>query len=241
MAYIFDILVIIVFLLCILIGYIRGFVRSVLRIAGGVLAFIIAVNISAPIADLAYHGFIKDSIQTTIVSSVSNVQNEGIVSSSEKLLENMPDIIVNALETQGLGTPEAIAQLLNDQTGKSVESLAAAVEQRVVRPIAISLLRPLCMIICFILLLILVAILAAILDKIFKIPGLKQINSVLGAALGIVDGIIAVLLIVTIITLVSSSVSSDSTLSRETVEKTIVVSSIEKINPLSHVVKDVFD
>jgi len=219
----------------------RGFVRSVLRIAGCVLAFIIAVNISGPIADFVYNGFVKDSVQSNIVSSVSNVQNEGIVSSSEKLLENMPDIIVNALDLQGLGTPEAIAQLLSDQAGESVESLAVAVEQRIVRPMAIALLRPLCMIICFVWLLILVAILSAVLDKFFELPGLKQINRTLGAVLGVVDGIIAVLLIVTVISLVSSAVPPENVLSRDNVEKTVVVKFVEKINPLSNVVKDVFD
>lgn len=78
---------------------------------------------------------------------------------------------------------------------------------------------------------ILVGILASVINKAFQIPVLKQVNGALGAAVGVLEGALLVFVGVTVITLISQASASDGVISREVVERTTIVRTIEKISP----------
>lgn len=70
MAYILDIAVILIFALAIFIGYKRGFMKTILRLVGVVLALVIASSVSKPAAGWIYDQFLASSIQEQIVAHV---------------------------------------------------------------------------------------------------------------------------------------------------------------------------
>ena len=64
-----------------------------------------------------------------------------------------------------------------------------------VSPIVIDLIRTICLVILFIVLMIVVKVAARVIDRIFRLPVLSGINSLLGAVLGLVKCAVLVMLV----------------------------------------------
>ena len=230
-AYILDGAVILIFLLAILIGYRRGFVKAVIRLAGCVLALVVALCLSKPLAGGVFDLFFSDQLEQTVSSHIGQTDEQAVREALENILEQLPQPVVNALDGVGLGTPEEITGQVQDALGGTAAELSERIVSLVVRPAAVSLLSALLFLVLFIVCMILVGILASVINKAFQIPVLKQVNGALGAAVGVLEGALLVFVGVTVITLISQASASDGVISREVVERTTIVRTIEKISP----------
>ena len=113
-----------------------------------------------------------------------------------------------------------------------MHQIAATLSEKVVRPIAVLLLSMVCFFVLFILLVIVVLILAHVIGKVFKLPGLKQINGVLGAVLGVVEGVLWVLVAVTIVHFVALSSPADALISQASLDNSLLVKHLDAITPV---------
>ena len=97
MIWIIDGFLIFVFLLCLALGWHRGFIRTVRSFIALVLAVVLAGLISAPIADVLYDKTVKPA-----VSDVLETHIEGTLLPTEEeldqALENMPDLVTTLLQ-----------------------------------------------------------------------------------------------------------------------------------------------
>lgn len=141
--------------------------------------------------------------------------------------------MINALQNFNVGSAEEIVHSLEGQLTGSVETVAATISDKVIRPVAVVLLMLVCFFVLFIVLLIVFLILASLLSKVFKLPGLRQMDGALGAVLGGIEGVLWVLIAVTVIQLVATSTSSGSFISSADLQNSLLVSKLASINPIT--------
>lgn len=240
MAYILDVAVILLFVLAILIGIKRGFVKTVIRLVGCLLALVIAYSLSGVIAGGAYDAFLAPTVKEQIVAHVPSADTESLREGLDAVMEQLPGFVRNAVDNS-IGSTDQIVNYLEGALSGDVESLAATVSDKVIRPVAVAMLQMICFFILFIVLMIVVIILSCVINKVFKLPLLKQANGVLGGILGAVEGVLWVLVAVTVIQLVASSSSADSLLSAQNLENSLLVSRLADINPITSMFHSLMD
>lgn len=240
MAYILDGVVIIIFLLAVFLGYRRGFFKSIIQLVGCIAAALIASGLSTPLASGVYDQFISGSIEKSIEAQIKNAGAGSVDTSLDGVLDDLPDAVTNALTMFDLGTPEQIKNKLQGSLNGTVTQISTQIEQKVVRPAAVSLLRVLCFFILFIVLMILAGLAASLVGKITRIPILRQTDGLLGAVLGAVQGVILVFVAVTLMSLIAASSKSDDKITRATMNHTVLVHSVEKVNPVTNTLYSMF-
>ncbi len=234
MAYILDGVVILIFLLAIWMGYRRGFFNTIIRLVGCLAAALIAWGISAPLASGIYDSMISSSIQKGISSQIEKTGAQSVDNALEGVIDNLPGAVINALKFFDLGTPDQMKGKLEGSLSDSVQVLSRTIEQRVVRPAAISLLRVLSFFILFVIFAILIGIAASVVGRIFRLPVLRQTDGVLGAVLGGVQGLVLVFVAVSVMSLIATSSDNEDKLTRAVISETIIVHRVEKINPVTN-------
>lgn len=240
MAYILDVAVILLFVLAILIGIKRGFIKTVIRLVGCLLALVIAYSLSGVIAGGAYDTFLAPTVKEQIVAHVPSADTESLKDGLDAVMEQLPGFVRNAVDNN-VGSTDQIVDYLEGSLNGNMESLAATVSDKVVRPVAVAMLQMICFFVLFIVLMIVVIILSCVINKVFKLPLLKQANGVLGGILGAVEGVLWVFVAVTVIQLVASSSPADSLLSAQNLENSLLVSRLADINPITSMLHSLMD
>jgi uncharacterized membrane protein required for colicin V production len=234
MAYILDGLVIIIFMLAIWMGYRRGFFKSIIQLVGCVAAALIASGLSTPVASGVYDQFISKSVQNQIESRIEEASSETVETALGGVLDDLPDSVSNVLAMFDIGSGEKLKDRIQGSLDGTAAQIARAIEDKVIRPAAVSLLKIVIFFVLFIILLILVGIAASIVGKVFKLPILRQTDGLLGAVLGAAQGVVLVLAVVSVISLIASASKPDGKITRAAVNDTLIVKSVEKINPITN-------
>ena len=192
MSYLLDAVLVILFAVCVWIGWKRGFIKTVSGLIALVLAVIVASTFSAPIAQAVY----TDSVEPAVMATLEEQINNEVLPSAEELdtaIEKMPALVVTLLETKGIGNGEAIlAQVEGVDAGKSA---ARTITDRVIAPIVLPLMQMLCSIVLFVVAYVIAAILLRVLDLVAKLPLLTQLNRVLGVVAGALTGAVWVVFV----------------------------------------------
>lgn len=237
MAYILDIAVILLFILAIFIGYKRGFIKTILRLVGCILAIVLAFLLSRPIAEGVYDKFLAPIVKEQIVANVPSVDTETLKNELSSAFDQLPGFVVNALGNN-VGTSDQIIDQLKESLTGDVQSIAATISDKVVRPVAAAMLQMICFFILFILLMIVVIIVSCVINKVFHLPVLKQMNGVLGAVAGAIEGVLWVFVALTVLQLIASSASPDALISMENLQNSLLASRLAAINPITSMLHD---
>ena len=196
MSYLLDALLVILFAICIWIGWNRGFIKTVSGLIALVLAVIVASTFSAPIAEGVYVSSVEPAVMTTLEEHISSE----VLPSEEDLdaaIEKMPGLVVTLLETGDMGSGAAILAHVEDvDAGKSA---ARTITDRVVTPIVLPLMQMLCSVLLFLVTYLIASIVLRVLDLVAKLPVLKQLNSVLGVVAGALTGAVWVIFVARIL------------------------------------------
>lgn len=185
MSYLLDALLVILFAVCVWLGWKRGFIKTVSGLIALFAAVIVASTFSAPIAHGVYANSVEPAVMTTLEEHISNE----VLPSEEDLdaaIEKMPALVVTLLETGDMGSGAAILERV--ETVDAGKSAARTITDHVVTPIVLPLLQMLCSVVLFLLTYLIASILLRVLDLVAKLPLLKQLNSVLGLAAGALTG-----------------------------------------------------
>lgn len=196
MGIILDIILVLIVVVCILLAVKKGFVRSLIEVAGYVLAIVIAFSVSGMAAEYIYDNMIND----VVVESVSTAIEEN----SEKALDALPDYLVSLLEQ----TDFDIDTLLKDNNENAVD-VAQRVSENMLKPLAVGIFKTIISVLVFIILMVVVKLLARIVNSFFKGAVLGTANKVLGASLGFVKGAVFAIVFSMIVYFVASLSESD--------------------------------
>lgn len=193
MMYLLDALVVGVLVLCVCLGWRRGFVRTVSGLAALVAAVLVAAVFSGPVAKTIY----VNAVEPKVVSALEDHVEGELLPTEEQLdraLERFPSFVTALLETEDLDSGAAIlAQVNAAQT--EVVAVDRIVDQ-VITPVVLPLIRLVCSVLLFVVGYLAALLLLRTLNVVTKLPLIKQMNNVLGLLAGVVTGGLWVLFIV---------------------------------------------
>ena len=224
---ILDIIIILFVLLLAFIGLKRGIAKTIYGLLCLALAGFLAYLCGKLLAEFVYNNYILSSITESVKSSfaVSSV-NSGKV--SENVFSAIPGVFTAVLAGVGV-TQNGFATSIDSASDFS-QAATMTVVDKVISPVIISFLTVGFIIILFLIFIILLKlVIGRWLLKIFNLPVIKWVNSLLGFVLGLCEGIIIVIIVISILRMVSFF-SGNHAVSEELMDSSIVFSSIYNWN-----------
>ena len=242
MAYLLDLAVILVFGLCLAIGYKRGVVKSLSKLLGIVAAVVLAFLFSAPLASAVFDQWVGPQLETVITEQIETSRTNGeeaVRSGVESVLEALPAPVVNIMKNNGLGTVDEIINRVDlsgaDQLAENADAIAEKLTAQVARPVVLMLLRLPAFLLILLLGLLAALLLSGLLDALVShIPFVKGVNRSLGALFGALEGIAFVLVLVGVLQVVAELGTESSVLNQAVLDQTLLTGPLAQINPVGH-------
>ena len=178
MGYILDGIILLICLLCVLIGVKRGFIHSVVRFLGSIIAALLASALGGVLAQWLFDTMFRGAMVEKINSSLQTLGADNAAAAASQVLASLPDFLVRALEEAGV-TLETVSHAINSQT-----SGAAGMVVDYLSPVFVNFLKVLAVIVLFFLFMTIVRLLAALVGDILRLPILKEVDGLLGGVFG---------------------------------------------------------
>lgn len=196
MAWVFDGFLILVFAMCLALGWHRGFVRTIRGFIALVAAVVLAGLISAPIADAVYAKAVEPVVSDVLAA---HIEDELLPTEEEleQALEKMPSMVTTLLQAGGLNNAASVLDKVEDLS--ATEKASEVIEGEVIAPIVRPLIRIVCAVVLFVLTYTLASILLSVLDIVAKLPIINQINNGLGMIVGALSGVLWVMFTVCVL------------------------------------------
>ena len=185
---IYDIILILIFVLLIIIGCKRGAAKMLLNIVFAFFSYAAAIFLSNYLSDLIYNNYIKDKVISSVSSFVSQSQISSATRNISDTVSNLPVTIKAAFAFTNNDLSQTITEAVKEAPQKALQSVESAIA-----PIVTAFLSFLLSILLFIIISFLLRfLLMRPLLKVFKLPILKQVNIILGGVLGAIDAVLIV-------------------------------------------------
>lgn len=186
LPYLADAVIVVIFLLFIILGVKRGFVRSVLDLVGTMAAMLVSMWFSGIAAQWFFSTFLQESLTRQIAEAL---QSAPAADAAEAVLSVVPEILRGGLEAFGI-TSDAINQAVAGTSGQAAAAVVA-----VLSPMVVSVLRGLFALVLFVFLLVIFRILSGVVCRIFRLPVLRQLDKGLGILLGVAQAALITVLL----------------------------------------------
>lgn len=186
LPYLADAIIVVIFLLFIILGVKRGFVRSVLDLVGTLAAMLVSMWFSGMAAQWVFSTFLQESLTRQIAEAL---QAAPAADAAEAVLSVVPEILRGGLEAFGI-TSDAINQAVAGTSGQAAAAVVA-----VLSPMVVSVLRGLFALVLFVFLLVIFRILSGVVCRIFRLPVLRQLDKGLGILLGVAQAALITVLL----------------------------------------------
>ena len=190
--------------LCVLFGFYRGFIQSLLNLGGCLLSFVGSFFLFPKVADAI-------SANTEIVRLISSYTDSGSLLGdldlSSQAVSSLSASNIQAIVSKA-NLPEPIGKLLQANLTEKVFSplgnLASSVGDYVNQTILSVSINVISFIVCFILCFIVLAIIINLIKAVFRFPILKQLDWLAGGLFGFVIGCVLCFIIFTAMPLLQS-------------------------------------
>lgn len=224
MAYLLDGLTILILVFSVWRGGRRGMVHTVLMLVGCVVAAVLAGRFSAPVAARAYDAFVEPRVEQSLVAHVQEEELRQMEIPLSSLLGDAAEPLSPYLLE--LGVPESVTVGFDDLSEEGIRASLSPAMREMVRPTAVSLLTAAARLLLFLLLLLVVILLVWLVDRVFRLPGLKQVNRVGGWVVGALQGVFWVIVFAVAVRLGAACGLFGSLITVETVERTWLLSRV---------------
>ena len=213
----------------------RGFFRTVAGLLAVILALVGAqlfTNWAAPHVS----GVLQPAIERRVEKKVdAALGGDSITPQEPQIGASRPDSEKKEAEEESeiqhllraIGVDEQLFQRLGESAREKVRDTGVTVATAVVQSVAESVIRALLFLLSFAVFLLLLKLLAKVLDLALKLPVLRSMNGLAGAAVGLVEGALAVFLAVWLLRRFGVSFETPA------VEGTYLLSFFAKHTPLS--------
>lgn len=227
---ILDIAVAALLVLFTVIGVRRGFIKSVVRLLGFVVAMAVSAIVSMPIAQYVYKAFFYTPIETMVAQKVQEGVAAAATSLSEQVtavLSSLPGGVQSLLAVYGVD-----GNVLNGavQTG---DSLVPTVMNSVITPLCTAVLQVIVFLVLFLVLFVIIRLFGKVLNKIFaSLPLIKQLNGVFGGVLGFAEGVLVLFVLCFGLQLYMTFTGADSVLTSSQLAETHLLNFAMTHNPI---------
>lgn len=232
MNWILDGLTVAVIALFTISAYKKGFLNTVVRFVGTLVALVFSMVVSAPAAEFIFNNYLAESIVSVVKKHMGAVQDVDIAAFADgmsELISDLPEFFANIME-KGFGVhAEEWYSLVSAET---VSSMTDAVIENIIAPLATGLIRVLVFCVVFALLKFLVNAVAALLIGVNKLPLIGSLNEVLGGVIGAAQGMLYMFIIASIVWLALFAAGGElGPVSADAVEKTLLFKEFYNIGP----------
>lgn len=197
----------------------KGFVRTVIQLAGFFVSLICANFFSKVAAEYTFEYFVREKLVAKVFEQVSSMgDTAGFLASMEQALQDVPQVLLNAMKYAG------IADFSVPDPSESIGELARQLVDQTVGPTCMALLTTIFFLILFSLFMFFTRNLAKVFMGLRHVPLVGPVNSFLGGCVGAVEGVAYLYVIVTVVTLVLALVGDEFPyLTREMLEQTYLI------------------
>ncbi len=227
---ILDIAVAALLVLFTIVGVRRGFIKSVVRLLGFVVAVVGAAVASMPIAQYVYTTFFHTPIEAMVAQKVQEGVTAAATSLSEQVtavLSSLPHGVQSLLAVYGVDGSHMNGAT---QTG---EALVPTVMDGVITPLCTAVLQVIVFLVLFLVLFLIIRLLGKLIDKIFaSLPVIKQVNGLLGGVLGFAEGVLVLFVLCFGLQLYMTLTGANSLLSTAQLEQTHLLGWAMANNPI---------
>ncbi len=185
MNLILDLIILVVFLLCLWRGHKNGFIKSFFGLFGSIAAFILSSLLARPAGTFLGEKFISPVMEKYLLSALS----ERIGTAVENLdFGALPSSCDDILSHFGV-TAESIKEMLASESATVGQSAVEQLSETVILPVSVSIGYAVAYIVLFIVLSVAIRIAVKALDLVSKLPVLNFSNKTLGILMGAVWGL----------------------------------------------------
>lgn len=226
MSIILDLIVIAIIALFSFLSAKKGFVRTLVEVAGFVLAAVLAFSLSTPISTSISENTVMPIIEEATVSALENVSTDNISQATDNVWDQLPSFVLSAAESSGI-TKDSISDHLSASSEKTIEGLSTELSNRVFLPIVSNVIKTVVTVILFVVLLVLSIFLARIINRLFSGVILGKLNKTLGGILGAIKGAAIASIFCLAVSLIADLTKGDFlSITTETIDSTYIVSTI---------------
>ena len=227
MGYILDGIILLICLICVLVGVKKGFIHSVVRFLGAVIAALLASTLGGALAQWLFDTRFRGAMVEKINSSLQALGSENAAAAAGQVLASLPDFLVRALEEAGV-TLETVSHAINSQT-----SGAAGMVVDYLSPVFVNFLKVLAVIVLFFLFTTLARLLAALISDLLRLPILRELDGVLGGAFGFLLALVSVWVVVAGATVFMPMLDSSSQQQvQAALDSSLLTGTLVNMNPL---------
>ena len=192
MGIVIDLIALGIIVVLAIVGRIRGFIATLVSIVKWIAAVLVAAIFAGAVAGFVYDSFIRQGVEDKVAEYLPSDKTVADLNTIDEICAKFGFDIANY--DKGTGFVETVRS-----STESGEPLAAAISNNVIRPLYMTVIKP----ICYTVLFILVIIVGLLVEKLSKlanlVPIVGKLNKSLGLILGIIYGILAVCLLCALI------------------------------------------
>ncbi|MBQ8203857.1 MAG: CvpA family protein [Clostridia bacterium] len=234
MSIILDVIILAIVLLSVLLSAKRGFVKSIIEVAGFVAAIILAISVSGPLAEFTYDKVIEPSVIKIVEESAaaSDEHTEGNIEAvADNIWNALPEFVRNNSVNSGINQDTFVDKIEIDTTD-TVASMAQKASQTIARPIVTKMFSAFYAVVLMVVLLVIVKFIAKIVNPLFNFSIIGKLNRTLGGVLGLVKGIlVSVVFCVAVSLIVSFTGNGFLCFTPEAIENSVIFSKIVSVIP----------
>lgn len=201
MSLVLDAIIVLIILVFAFLSAKKGFVRTLIEVVGFILAIVIALGLSTPIAN----GIYDTAVQPIVAKTVESAMSEGSATANaavDAVWNKMPAFLTESSFFDV--TKENITSTITDEVAANTATVTNSISDSFVKPIVTKLLSVLISVILVVILLFVVKLLAKYINKLFTFSVIGDINRTLGGILGVVKGVAISVIFCLIISLILS-------------------------------------
>ncbi len=214
-------------------GVKKGLIKSLCGALVTVVAAVVALNFSAPVAEYFRSTFVYKQLTDNLNEKVEAYVNTVTTDSLGTLLEDEPTGLSALLAGFGTGT-ESVREKYEELLASGETQIASALSDYIVEPAAKTVSDALAVLAVFLVSLIALNLLILVLDLIFKLPLLNAANRLGGLVFGLLTGILAAFVFCTVVNLALPYLPGlGINLDSESVSNALLFSRLSSVNPLS--------
>lgn len=186
MSVFIDIIILLIFSICIFLGYKKGLAELILRLCSFVLALVVSLILFKPISNFVINNTQFDDNIKEYIIEISGNNSDFKIEEKDDSLKNTPEIIINYINT-------SIDRATKEAREDAIIYVADSVSKNIVSIVVF--------IILFIILRIALIFIKIISDAITELPIIKQFNKSGGILYGLLEALLITYILFTVITL----------------------------------------
>lgn len=197
MNIILDLLVVAILAFTIFLGFRKGFVKSLMGLASGILALVIAFVFTPTLAAVVDRSFVRPAVVSVVEEQIVSVLPDEQEGNLLSFIKDSPAELAGFLSGIGIDTSR-LESYLPEETAEEASSLES-ISEALAAPLSHMISSVISFIVIYVAALIILKIVTAMLDGLFSLPVLRIPNKLLGGAIGAVTGIITCLAVCSVL------------------------------------------